>query len=524
MAYLYQGRITGFFSLPQAGRYRLSCRVSCRYPKSTWLLKPVRVLVDGVEVGQTSSFDAYAFKRWEISLPYLAAGRHEVTFADYGDTRILVFDDLKVVPESLASGETAVVVANASFEEPISNINGSSDSWYRPEAANLTGWTAVSVEPAIEFYKQAVTRSWYHAMTNNPCITRGQCVYHEEFPDGFIAMQLYGNGSLSQDVMFPSAGRYRLEFSLARRCGLMPQAVEVRVGGNLVKKIFVRHDEFRKYEAVFDIDTAGSRTVSFAGTVTNAKEYLVGSAYLDKIALYRIAESAPASLVSNGGFENGTVGWALENSAKAISAVSSWPDGRSEPALQGAGSLALHSGQGNNVENAARQDVTFPAPGRYLLSFRMRSRVKYPEYSARLARFSVAIGDETLRSGILLESDREHVVKLPFAVTDAGTKTLRFASSSNTAGNEIVLIDDVSIVEAPATATVAEDVFGNDLVIEVASGAKLALDYDGTAHVKSVRLAGHRVSGIISAAAYPAYLSGRGMLYVQPRGTCVTFR
>ena len=73
MAYLYWGRITGFFTLPQAGRYRLSCRVSCRYPKNDWLLKPVRVLVDGVEVGKTSSFDAYAFKRWEISLPHLEA-------------------------------------------------------------------------------------------------------------------------------------------------------------------------------------------------------------------------------------------------------------------------------------------------------------------------------------------------------------------------------------------------------------------------------------------------------------------
>ena len=60
--------------------------------------------------------------------------------------------------------------------------------------------------------------------------------------------------------------------------------------------------------------------------------------------------------------------------------------------------------------------------------------------------------------------------------------------------------------------------------IVVESGAKLALDYDGTARVEGVRLAGRKVSGLISAAQYPACLSGRGMLYVQPRGTCVTFR
>ena len=523
MAYLYQGSIAGFFTLPSAGRYRLSCRVSSR--NNDGLLKCVPVLVDGVEVGKTSSFDTYAFKRWEISLPHLEAGKHEVRFADYDGAKILVFDDLKVVPESIETDEVAVAVANASFEEPISNFNGSKDPWYRPEAASLADWTATSVEPAIEFYKQAVTRSWYQAMTNSSCVGRGQSVYHEEFPDGFIAMQLYGNGSLTQDVAFPSAGRYRLRFSLAKRCGLSPQTVEVRVGGKLVKAVTVRNDAFCEYEAVFDIGEAGAKTLSFAGTVTNAKEYLVGSAYLDKIELYRIAESVSPNLVSNGGFENGTTGWTLENSAKTTSAVSAWVDGMSEPALQGTESIALHAGLGNNVVNAIEQSVTFSEPGRYLLSFRIRSRIKYPERNATAAHFSVAIGDETLQSGILLGSDdSERVVELPFAVAVVGAKTLRFATSSNTAGHETVLIDDVSIVKAPATAMVAEDVFGRDLEIEIASGAKLALDYDGTAHVKSVRLAGRKVSGLISAAQYPAYLSGRGMLYVQPRGTCVTFR
>lgn len=523
MAYLYWGSIAGFFTLPSAGRYRLSCRVSSR--NSDGLLKHVPILVDGVEVGKTSSFDTYAFKRWEISLPYLEAGQHEVRFADYDGTKIIVFDDLKVVPESLASGETVVSVENASFEDPISNFNGSKETWYRPEVASLTGWTATSLEPAIEFYKQAVTRSWYHAMTNVSCVGRGQSVYHEEFPDGFIAMQLYGNGSLTQDVAFPSAGRYRLAFSLARRCGLSPQTVEVRVGGTLVKAVTVRNDAFCEYESVFDLAEGGTKTLSFAGTVANAKEFLVGAAYLDKIELYRIAESVPANLVSNGDFENGTTGWTLENSAKTTSAVSAWVDGRTEPALQGTESIALHTGLGSNIENAIKQNVTFSEPGRYLLSFRIRSRIKYPERSATVARFSVAIGDETLRSGILQGSDdSERVVELPFVVTAAGAKTLRFATSSNTAGHETVLIDDVSIVASPATSTIAEDVFGTDLAIEVASGAKLALDYDGTARVASVRLAGRKVSGLLSAAAYPAYLSGRGMLYVQPRGTCMTFR
>ena len=481
------------------------------------MLKPVRVLIDGVEVGQTSAFDTYAFKRWEISIPYLDAGAHEVSFSDFGDTLILIFDDVKIVPESLATGETAVSVANASFEEPLSNINGSGDSWYRPAAADLTGWTAVSVEPSIEFYKQAVTRSWYHAMTNNPCITRGQCVYHEEFPDGFIAMQLYGNGSLSQDVMFPSAGRYRLEFSLARRCGLMPQAVEVRVGGNLVKKIFVRHDEFRKYEAVFDIDTAGSRTVSFAGAVTNAKEYLVGSAFLDGISLWRVSDVPSGNLVANGDFENGATGWTFGGSGSIVSSYS-WVDSVQEPPINGTDAMVL-----GKAASSAEQTVSL-APGRYLLSFRMRGKLRYPERTGTSARFTVSFGDQTLYSANLVDYDREVLMELPFAVATNGSYAIKFDTSSNTSAHMTLVLDDVSVARKDADRVVSESVFGEQMNIVVESGAKLALDYDGTAHVKSVRLAGHRVSGIISAAAYPAYLSGRGMLYVQPRGTCVTFR
>ena len=51
----------------------------------------------------------------------------------------------------------------------------------------------------------------------------------DEMPDGFLCAQLYSSFSLSQSVTFPSAGRYRLRFHLARRQGFSPQIVVVSV-------------------------------------------------------------------------------------------------------------------------------------------------------------------------------------------------------------------------------------------------------------------------------------------------------
>ena len=60
--------------------------------------------------------------------------------------------------------------------------------------------------------------------------------------------------------------------------------------------------------------------------------------------------------------------------------------------------------------------------------------------------------------------------------------------------------------------------------ISVAYGAKLDADFVGMHTLAEMRLGGRRVSGVISRNTHPEYISGIGMFYVQPKGTCIHFR
>ena len=60
--------------------------------------------------------------------------------------------------------------------------------------------------------------------------------------------------------------------------------------------------------------------------------------------------------------------------------------------------------------------------------------------------------------------------------------------------------------------------------INVAAGAKLALDYIGTNTASTVRYAGRSVTGDINAETCPDFVTGVGSLFVLPKGTLILFR
>ena len=93
--------------------------------------------------------------------------------------------------------------------------------------------------------------------------------------------------------------------------------------------------------------------------------------------------------------------------------------------------------------------------------------------------------------------------------------------------DRMVFIDDASIVycgDSFADGRREEFTIPEDMAISVASGAKLDADFTGTRTVAEMRLGGRRVSGVISKNTHPEYISGMGMFYVQPKGTCIHFR
>jgi hypothetical protein len=360
-------------------------------------------------------------------------------------------------------------------------------------------------------------------------------------PDGFVCAQIFSTISVSQsDVSFPSAGRYRLRFHLAKRQGSNPQRVAVKVGGAVVRRAIVRHDDFRPYEAVFDLAAGGAKTLEFVGSVASVVNgYSSGCALLDAISCERISDIPSGELIVNGRFENGLEGWTRNANANmnVISefAATNWVEGIAQAPLQGTNSFGFAVA---SPSAKLSQDVTFPDAGRYELSFRMKTVDLDPDTLTRLHRFAVAVGDNRLLLRSALADGEERLVKLPFTVSESGTKTLAFSLSPHanlSQGTKInVLLDDVSIVAAPAEDRAAAELAAFiprnlEIAVTVTGNTSndrsyLNLDFDGVAKVRKVSYQGQKIYGEISHATCPAWVMGRGRLLVVPDGTLIFVR
>ena len=518
--YICHGRATGTFTIPASGIYRLSFALSSRNLSSR--LKPMKLLLDGADLRDYTAFDCYTFMRYEVALPWLAAGDHTLTFTDTGtDTLTVMMDDIKIVPvEAAAEAPVSVAIANPSFEDS-ANL-AVVDVAFKPTVANCTGWTLQDI--SNQFAGSLIMRRWFDGVTD---VDKGLLAWPDEMADGFLCAQIYGAARpISQAVTLPSAGRYRLTFQLAKRCGLSPQLVIVSVGDTVVKKVWVRHDDWKRYEAIFDMAEGGEKTLTFAGgaATVNNNVYTTGSAWLDDVALERLSETVPGNLVSNGGFEVAGNGWTYRTCTNMSATVTGWYNGLTNSPPMGA-DCAFMSGNAES-DGDLRQDVTFPAAGRYELSFRVRRFRSNPfGDDDRVSRFYVMLGDNVIWESYVLRHEDECVVKQPFTVAEAGTYKLIFHTSFGESQRGYVLLDDVSIVAAPAAArTDLADYIPENIELNVANGAKLNLDFDGMAKVKGLTYNGQRIAFDVSHDKYPTWVMGRGTLYVQPRGTIIMFR
>ena len=518
--YICHGRATGTFTIPASGIYRLSFALTSRY--GVGRLKPMRLLLDGVDLRDYTSFDCYTFMRYEVALPWLAAGDHTLTFTDTDtDTKTIMMDDIKIGPVvAAAEVPVSVAIANPSFEDS-ANL-AVVDVAFKPTVANCTGWTLLDI--SNQFAGSLVVRRWFDGVMD---VDKGLLAWPDEMADGFLCAQLYGaSRPISQTVTLPSAGRYRLTFQLAKRCGLSPQLVIVSVGDTVVKKVWVRHDDWKRYEAIFDMPEGGEKTLTFAGgaATENNNVYTTGSAWLDDVALERVSETVPGNLVSNGGFEVAGNGWTYSTCTNMSATVTGWYNGLVNSPPMGA-DCAFLSGH-DLADSAVRQDVTVPAAGRYELSFRVRRFRANPfGDDDKVSRFYVMVGDNVIWESYVLRHEDECVIKQPFTVAEAGTHRLSFITSFGEAQRGYALLDDVSIVSAPAAArTDLADYIPENIELNVANGAKLNLDFDGVAKVKGLTYNGQRIVFDVSHEKYPTWVMGRGMLYVQPRGTVILFR
>ena len=270
----------------------------------------------------------------------------------------------------------------------------------------------------------------------------------------------------------------------------------------------------------------------------------VSSAFvsLDDIRIFRSGDAVVAENTFT------SAGWSVDEPASDIqdgSGKVSWITRSSALDLAALGSTEFDDGYRVGMRNNASiwRTVAFPAAGTYRLSVASIGRFyRYnnlhltdpgilTRYSGNAFNVWVAKGGVTNVIGTFGVDDRERFVthRFIFELPEGGDWEVGFsglkqsehkiAGNSNWHSNGGVLdglvIEQATPKSMPTLPKAA---------IEITDGAKIALDYLGTNAVDTVRYAGKSYSGEINATTCPAFVTGQGSLFVQPKGTLIMFR
>ena len=260
-----------------------------------------------------------------------------------------------------------------------------------------------------------------------------------------------------------------------------------------------------------------------------------GAAMLDNFAFQPITE-VKDNLITDGGFETGE-GWtftAPERTSEGDfrSCQSRSLSYSSDPQFYGYARYEGNARLQMTDRGFATQEIAFPAAGRYRLRFHVSERAdsRYtPEnkglcpYRAWIARDGVTnvIGRSTSSTSNFVAHTWRFTVPDASAPWTFGFEAVNEVTSSNR--DRTVQIDGVSIVK-DNTPVAETPELPEKLEVSVAAGAELRLEFTGTNRLERLTLGGRSVTGIISAATHPDYITGDGALEIQPKGTILLFR
>lgn len=497
--YINRGLVQTDFTVPAAGIYRLFFEAAARDGNTN---RHVEVQLDGVTIRTIITLTT-AFWKHAIRLPYLTAGAHTIGFNGIGTTltdftRVAFIDDIRVRAER-PSIEVPVLAAvtNASFELPAALLEAGVVVTNEPAGM---GWTFSGQAGIGRVQSQGGTsRSMPRTM-----------------PDGICAGMLPLTGSISQTVTFPTSGVYRLSFSAAARVGLVNHTFNVLFGGVPVRSFAMTDTAFRRYDLTLPaVATGAAVELAFTGTggVNTAT-------LLDDVVIERVSEDLSTGDLLNGGFEAvttesplATTNWVCTSLAGAVSNVNAW--GESVPY----GKYMAYT----SMTHSFSQTVTFAASGSYALRFVTKTRSFYvmPQFHD----FEVRFGDERVSRILNLGGDLRSY-ELPLPPVEAGVPyVLQFKGLQTYTGlNTLSLYDQIEIVPAPAARSrqVLTGRFPETTALDIASGAGLALDFEGEIKVKDVSYAGRVVSGMIDATTHPEFVSGMGSILSPAKGTLIS--
>jgi hypothetical protein len=488
--YLNCGTASTTFTVPSNGLYRLAFQMAARgvgFEK-----RNVRVQVDGTTLHTVTALSASYWKH-ALRLPWLAAGTHTVGFEGFGPdlTKVAIIDDIRV--EAIAAAETepvCAVLANPGFEMPaewldngiaVTNAAGTwSDGAWTFE--NLAGMGRIQIVTGDRSMPAAV-------------------------PEGIAAGFLATNSVIRQMVTFPEAGRYLLAFEAAGRVALIGHTFEVRLGGATLKTVTTPDAYFRTVEVPLPPVAAGeSLELAFVGA-TDAR---ATASVIDDIRITRTGGTVPDAL-TNGNFEEGTNGWTFMSFSGVTNNANPWkctvPLGTRQAYL--------------SMKYSFSQPVTFAQGGSHALSFTAQSYT-YSE-PGRYHDYDILWDGQPIRRFINLAGGvYRYALPLP-PVSDNTTHTLQVRGVDSYGVGSGSCFDDFRIEPCtPRPRLPPTGRFPETTALDIAAGATLALDFDGELKIKDVRYAGHIVSGTISAATHPEFVTGTGTLVSPARGTLIS--
>jgi hypothetical protein len=235
-----------------AGTYTLSFSAAQR-PCCVWpYVQPVKVTVDGAQIGALVTPASTSFSAVSINFSVATSGAHTLAFSGTDPSDMTTFIDAV----TLTSGSPPAGLVNPGFEIPALG----SGYQYAPTAAGV-GWTFVST--GIQHNGSA----WGAATA----------------PEGVQTAFVQGIGSMSQTVTL-TAGSHTLSFDAAQRgCCVAPyvQPVKVTVDGVQVGGLISpASTSFAGFSVTFSVATTGSHTIAFTGTDPNDR-----STFIDAVTL-----------------------------------------------------------------------------------------------------------------------------------------------------------------------------------------------------------------------------------------------
>ena len=172
------------------------------------------------------------------------------------------------------------------------------------------------------------------------------------------------------------------------------------------------------------------------------------------------------------------------------------------------------------------EDIAFPRPGLYRLSFHAHSRLgesNKSEFPPNPVRGWIARDGATNELG-RADAYNDAWVKrnFDFEVAEPGTYRVALQGTSTAAKSE-VHIDGISL-ERLGDAAEAKPPVPKTAKVIVKSGARIEACFAGTNIVRQLRLGNTSVGDIASAKTHPAYISGPGVFRVVQQGMSISFR